>query len=120
VELLRLIAVSQGHPNASQLYARMQSRFPTMSQATVYKTLALLKDLRQVLEIDLGGDRHYDGNRPDPHAHLICTTCGRITDGDLQLDRTAVRKLEKASGYRLVSPQVNFYGLCPACRRRTA
>ena len=35
-----------------------------MSQATVYKTLALLKEMNQVLEIDLRDDSHYDGNRP--------------------------------------------------------
>jgi Fur family peroxide stress response transcriptional regulator len=118
VELLRLIAASHGHPNASQLQARIKDRFPTMSPATVYKTLALLKDLNQVLEIDLGGDRHYDGNRPGPHAHLICTTCGKIADGDLELELSVIRKLEKASGYRLVSPQFTFYGLCPGCKRR--
>jgi len=119
VDLVRLIAASQGHPSALQLYAQMKDRFPTMSPATVYKTLALLKDIDQVLEIDLPDDRHYDGNRPGPHAHLICTQCSRIVDGDLELklDPSKVRRLEKASGYRIVRPQVTFYGLCPKCKR---
>jgi Fur family peroxide stress response transcriptional regulator len=120
VELLRLIAASEGHPSASQLYEKVRQRFPTMSPATVYKTLALLKDLGQVLEIDLPDDRHYDGNRTAPHAHLICTKCRRIADGDLEVDRAAIRKLEKASGYRIASPQFTFYGLCPECRREAA
>ena len=72
VELVRLIASSAGHPSAAQLYARIRRQFPTISHATVYKTLALLKELGQVLEIDLRGDSHYDGNRPQPHPHLIC------------------------------------------------
>jgi len=67
VELLRLIASSDGHPSAAQLYGRIKRQFPTMSHATVYKTLALLKDMGQVLEIDLRDDSHYDGNRPSPH-----------------------------------------------------
>lgn len=116
VELVRLIAASEGHPSAAQLYARVRERFPTMSPATVYKTLALLKDMNEVLEIDLRGDSHYDGNRPAPHPHLICTQCGRIVDGNLELDRSTIRKLEKASGYRIVRPQLSFYGLCPDCR----
>lgn len=120
VELLRLIAASKEHPSASQLYAGLRNRFPTMSPATVYKTLALLKDLNQVLEIDLGDDRRYDGNRPSPHAHLICTSCGKIADGDLELESSAIRRLEKVSGYRVVRPQLAFYGLCPRCRRRRA
>jgi len=119
IELVRLIAASEGHPSALQLYARMKDRFPTMSPATVYKTLALLKDLSQVLEIDLRDDRHYDGNRPGPHAHLICTECRKIVDGDLEVDRAAIRRLERFSGYRIASPQFTFYGLCPDCRRRS-
>jgi Fur family transcriptional regulator, peroxide stress response regulator len=120
VERVRLIAASKGHPSASQLYEAIRERFPTMSPATVYKTLALLKDMKQVLEIDLRDDRHYDGNRPGPHAHLVCTQCRRIVDGDLEVERAAIRKLEKASGYRIASPQFTFYGLCPDCRRRSS
>lgn len=115
VELVRLIAASQGHPSAAQLYARIRTQFPTMSQATVYKTLALLKEMNQVLEIDLRGDSHYDGNRPHPHAHLICMQCSKIVDGDLDLDLSAVRRLEKTSGFQNVRPQIAFYGLCPDC-----
>jgi len=116
VELVRLIAASDGHPSAAQLYARIKRRFPTLSQATVYKTLALLKDMDQVLEIDLRGDRRYDGHRPQPHPHLICVRCDRILDGEADLDPAAIRKLERASGYKILRSQVSFFGLCPECR----
>jgi Fur family peroxide stress response transcriptional regulator len=120
VELVRLIAASQGHPSAAQLFARIRTRFPTMSQATVYKTLALLKEMGQVLEIDLRDDSHYDGNRPEPHPHLICTQCNAIVDGEVDLDRSTIQKLEQASGFRIVRPQLTFYGLCPTCRKAGA
>ncbi len=99
VELVRLIASSDGHPSASQLYTQIQHQFPTMSQATVYKTLALLKEINQVFEIDLHGDSHYDGKRPEPHPHLICIQCNNIIDGDFELDQAALRNLE--AGLRL-------------------
>jgi Fur family transcriptional regulator, peroxide stress response regulator len=117
VELVRLIAASEGHPSATQLYAKIRTRFPTMSHATVYKTLALLKEINQVLEIDLRDDSHYDGNRPAPHSHLICMKCNRIVDGDLEFDRASIMKLEETSGYQIVRPQITFYGLCPDCRK---
>jgi Fur family transcriptional regulator, peroxide stress response regulator len=116
VELVRLIATSEGHPSATQLYTRIKTRFPTMSHATVYKTLALLKEMNQVLEIDLRDDSHYDGNRPGPHPHLICTQCNKIVDGDLELEQESIRELEKASGFQIVRSQITFYGLCPDCR----
>ena len=117
VELVRLIAVSEGHPSAAQLYAKIKEKFPTMSHATVYKTLILLKEMNQVLEIDLRDDSRYDGNRPEPHPHLICTQCQKIVDGEFELEPDIMRQLERASGYRIVRPQITFYGLCPACKR---
>jgi len=113
VELVRLIASSEGHPSATQLYARIKRQFLTMSHATVYKTLALLKDMGQVLEIDLRDDSHYDGNRPELHPHLICIKCNKIIDGEADFDPSAIRKLERASGYKILRSQVSFYGLCP-------
>ena len=117
VELVRLIASSEGHPSAGQLYDRIKRQFPTMSHATVYKTLALLKDMGQVLEIDLRDDSHYDGNRPQPHPHLICIQCNQIIDGEADFDPSAIRKLEQASGYKIIRSQVSFYGLCPDCKQ---
>ena len=65
VELVRLIAASKEHSSAAQLYVKIKVQFPTMSPATVYKNLTLLKEINQVLEIDLRDDSHYDGNRPE-------------------------------------------------------
>jgi len=115
--LVRLIAASEGHPNAAQLYQRLRGQFPTVSPATVYKVLALLKELGEVLEIDLRADSHYDGNRPEPHPHLICTHCHKIIDSALELDPALIRKLERKSGYRIERHQLAFYGLCPACQK---
>jgi Fur family peroxide stress response transcriptional regulator len=116
VELVRLITASKTHPSATQLYASIKRQFPTMSQATVYKTLTLLKEMDQVLEIDLGDDRHYDGNRPEPHPHLICMQCNKITDGEIEIDLPSIRKIEESTGYQIIRPQISFYGLCPDCR----
>ena len=119
VELIRLIASSEGHPSAAQLYARIKHQFPTMSQATVYKTLALLKNLGQVLEIDLRDDSHYDGNRPQPHPHLICIKCNKIMDGELSLDQESIKQMERESGYTILRSQISFYGLCPDCKKES-
>lgn len=117
IELVRLIAVSEGHPSAAQLYAKIKLVFPTISQATVYKTLALLKEMNQVLEIPLRDDSHYDGNRPHPHPHLVCLKCNQIVDGEVSLDPDSIRKLESTSGYTILRPQISLFGLCPECKK---
>ncbi len=116
LELVRLIASSEGHPSASQLHTTIKRQFPTMSHATVYKTLSLLKEIGQVLEIELRDDNHYDGNRPEPHPHLVCMRCNKIIDGDVSLDPESLRSLEQESGYKILRPQISLYGLCPDCQ----
>jgi Fur family peroxide stress response transcriptional regulator len=115
--LVDLIASSEGHPNAAQLYDRLRRRFPTTSPATVYKLLALLKEMREVYEIDFRDDSHYDGNRPEPHPHLICSKCRKIVDGTMDLDPRWVRRMENKSGYRIERHQLIIFGLCPECQK---
>jgi Fur family peroxide stress response transcriptional regulator len=120
IELVRLIASSEGHPSASEFHTRIKRQFPTISHATVYKTLALLKEMDQVLEIDLRDDSRYDGNRPQPHPHLICNRCGKIIDGELDLEPAVLKELERSSGYKILRSQISFYGLCPNCKKERA
>ena len=120
VELVRLIASSEGHPSAAQLYAKIKTQFPTMSPATVYKTLAMLKEMNQVFEIDLRDDSHYDGNRPDPHPHLICLKCNQIVDGE-DIDLSTRKTFSSWRTFRLSdrSPSnCTFMGFAQIVKRR--
>jgi Fur family peroxide stress response transcriptional regulator len=109
--LIRLIASSEGHPNAAHLYESLRIQFPTVSLATIYKTLTLLKDEGEVLEIDLHNDSHYDGNKPYPHPHLVCTRCNRIMDGDEVLTLQKLNEeIEEKYGFQIFRHQLVFYG----------
>ena len=117
VALLRLLASSEGHPGAAQLYDQLRTQFPTTSLATVYKTLSLLDDVGEVLELGFGDEgSRYDGNKPYPHPHVICIRCGKIMDAGPELAEALTREVARDSGYQLVSHRLEFYGLCPDCQ----
>jgi Fur family transcriptional regulator, peroxide stress response regulator len=117
--LVRLLASSTGHPNASQLYKEIKAQFPTVSLATIYKTLTLLKDEGEVLEIDLHSDSHYDGNKPYPHPHLICIRCNRIIDGDeLSILNNLNEEIEKKYQFQISRHQIIYYGVCHECQSK--
>lgn len=118
--LLRLLAVSEHHPSAMQLYESLRVPFPTISLATIYKTLVLLKEEDEILEIDLHNDSHYDGNKPYPHPHLICTRCGRILDGDEIATLPKLnQEIEDKYGFQISRPQLVFYGVCQDCQQKS-
>ena len=118
--LLRLIAQSEGHPSANQLYEQLKVQFPTVSLATIYKTITMLKENNEVLEIDLHGESRYDGNKPDSHPHLICTKCQKIIDGDeLPSLLTINDQIYEKYQFQVQHQHQVFYGLCPDCQKRS-
>ncbi len=115
--LLRIMSVSEGHPNATQLYEKLREPFPTISLATIYKTLLILKEDGQVFEIDLHNDSHYDGNKPYPHPHLICSKCGAILDGDDVSFLNAINhEIQEKYKFQVAQSQLLFYGVCQNCQ----
>jgi Fur family peroxide stress response transcriptional regulator len=117
VALLRLLATSDGHPSASQLYDQIKAQFPTTSPATVYKTLNLLKEMGEVLELGFSDDdNRYDGHKPFPHPHLICLCCRKIVDPEVNLVQDLEQQMIQSSGFQILSHRLDFYGLCPDCQ----
>ncbi len=72
--VLRILSASEDHPSAEQIYERVKVEFPTTSLATIYKTIALLKELDEVLELGFpDGSNRYDGKKPffSPSCNLV-------------------------------------------------
>ena len=116
--MLRILAKSEGHPSAEQIYEKIKVDYPTISLATVYKTLNLLKNMGEVLEVTFASvGSHYDGNKPYPHPHLICTQCGQILDPQCESLAGVAEEIARQTGYRITQQQLNFLGLCPRCQQ---
>ena len=117
--ILKVLASSDGHPSVEQIYDRVKSDFPTTSLATVYKNVALMKSLGEVIELGFSDDcNRYDGHKPYPHPHLVCTLCRKIIDPDLSMLQDLTRELVQETGFRIVNHRVDFFGICPECQRK--
>jgi len=119
IAVLRILALSDGHPSVEQIYEEVKKGFPTTSLATVYKTVTLLKELNEVLELGFAeGSNRYDGNKPYPHPHLICTKCRKIIDPDLESLKGVTKELTSETGFQITSHRLDFFGICPDCQKR--
>jgi Fur family transcriptional regulator, peroxide stress response regulator len=115
--ILREFADSDSHPSVETVYAAVKPNFPTTSLATVYKTIALLKEVGEVFEIGFGeGSNRYDVRMPEPHPHLVCLKCRCILDADLDSLAHLTEILAASTGFRILGHRLDFYGLCPDCR----
>lgn len=119
LEILRILSESVGHPSVEGIHAKVRAKFPTTSLATTYKTVALLKDLDEVLELGFAdGSNRYDGNKPYPHPHVICTVCRKIMDPDLSMLRDMTEEVARETGFRITTHRLDFFGLCPDCQKK--
>ncbi|SHO48270.1 Fur family transcriptional regulator, peroxide stress response regulator [Desulfopila aestuarii DSM 18488] len=115
--VLKVLANSSEHPSVESIHAKLVEHYPTMSLATVYKTITLLKREGEILELEFSdlGNR-YDGRKPYPHPHVICTECGKIIDpSHLDLEEITSKMMEE-TGFKIMTHRLDFYGLCPNCQ----
>ena len=114
--ILRVLLEGESHPSVEQAYTKVHEEYPMLSLATVYKTLNLLIELGEAVEVGfVGGAARYDAATPYAHEHLICTRCGSVRDlaDDRGVD-VATPQRDRARGWRL-SGRVDVWGLCPEC-----
>ncbi len=117
--ILKVLAESKGHPSVEAIYAQVKPTFPTTSLATVYKNVAVLKDLDQVLELGFSNDSNrYDGNKPYDHPHVVCTVCKKILDPDLSALADMTQALMRETGFTITRHRLDFFGVCPDCQKR--
>ncbi len=110
---------SDDHPSPESLYQRVRRGMPSVSLATIYKTLDALQYLGVIQEFTvLSESRRYDGNL-DRHHHLVCLRCKQVSDFyDAGLDQVAPR--EDLGGFVPRAVSVQIIGLCAGCAQKPA
>lgn len=105
------------HPTADTVYTNIRQEFPNISLGTVYRNLALLADIGEILKISTedGGDR-FDGNI-SPHYHFICTKCNQVIDLDMK-SLEHINELASVNfGGQIIGHTAHFYGTCENCTK---
>ncbi len=112
--IVKILAKSEGHPSIEEIYKKLIRDYPTMSLATVYRNVMLLKSLEQVFEVGFADDKNrYDGNNPYPHSHLVCVECKRVVDVDNGSPVSVMDDIEEESGFNVIGQC--YFGVCPEC-----
>ena len=113
-----ILANAESHLDASEIYARARQREPRLSLATVYRTLNALRESGLVRQLHLAGERlYFELDRKDRHAHLVCSTCGRVWEIDSEALSRAAKEAGSKIGFQVATARVEVIGLCDDCRK---
>jgi Fur family peroxide stress response transcriptional regulator len=118
--IYKVLANTKTHPSAEMIFNELQPHYPTMSLATVYKTVEILKELGLIQVLNAGEDSfRYDADT-SLHPHVRCLQCGRVDDLHNVDSSEFIAEVAKNTPYRLTGQQFYFYGVCPNCLTATA
>lgn len=119
----RIIAEQLGgldnHPTADDVYRSVALRRPSISKATVYRTLNKMVATGDAVRVVVGvGAERFD-HRTDQHCHVTCVKCGRVEDlcAGPFADGVSHEEAAAVSGYEVLRHDLVFEGICPACQQ---
>ena len=114
--LLEILRDIEGHIDAKELYRRAIVRDKSISQATVYRTLNLFKELGLIDEMRLGTIRcFYEIKQSPEHQHLVCQGCGKIMEFSSPYFQKLVEAVRHKHGFKVTKAELYLEGYCPEC-----
>ena len=114
------LSSTKSHPNAEMLYNMLQPSYPTMSLATVYKTMDILAELGLIQVLNVGEDSYRYDAETASHPHIRCTECNRVDDIFNFQDEGLMNGVEAKTSYQLTGRQLYFFGRCPHCQEKAS
>jgi Fur family ferric uptake transcriptional regulator len=114
-----VLAAVHDHPHAdtdSITGAVREDLGVVVSLQAVYDVLRALTDAGLVRRIQPAGSvARYEARVGDNHHHVVCRSCGVISDVDCAVGHTPCLTAADDAGYQIDEAEVIYWGRCPGC-----
>ena len=105
------------HASPEEIWADVQQTASGVNISTIYRALELLEQLGLVTHTHLGhGAPRYHLAAEADHVHLVCSSCGRITQVPPDRVEALVSALDESNGFQTDVGHLTVFGRCAACR----
>ena len=106
------------HRSVEDIAAGARRHALRLSTKTVYESLHAFTRAGITRRIEpAGGPALYETRVGDNHHHVVCRSCGRVTDVDCAVGAAPCLVPSSDAGYALDEAEVTFWGTCPDCWR---
>jgi Fur family transcriptional regulator, ferric uptake regulator len=117
--ILEMLYNSDEHLTPESLHHLIQQKHPELNTgiATVYRTLSLLEDSDMVTSLSFGAQgKKYELGAKDHHDHIICTSCGNITEFVDEQIELRQKEISESLGFIMQEHSMQIYGICKNCQ----
>jgi Fur family ferric uptake transcriptional regulator len=115
--VLETLAAEPHDATAQEIHARLRDARNRIGLATVYRSLAVLRERGVVDELShRTGESCYRLCQPGHHHHLVCERCHRVEELEgCEMDAWVARA-SRAHGFQPASHTVEVTGICADCQ----
>ena len=107
------------HADADAIGTAVRQRLGAVSTQAVYDVLRALTDAGLVRRIQPAGSvARYEVRVGDNHHHVVCRSCGAISDVDCAVGDTPCLTASDDGGFTIDEAEVVYWGRCPTCSSR--
>ncbi|WP_054308589.1 Fur family transcriptional regulator [Mesorhizobium sp. 1M-11] len=108
--IMQVLFDSSDHPDVVELHRRVTAIEPTISLATVYRTVNLLRE-KGVLERHTFGDgrARYETTPREHHDHLINVETGSVIEFQSEEIERLQEEIARKHGFAIVSHKLEIY-----------
>jgi Fur family transcriptional regulator, stress-responsive regulator len=115
---LAVLAAVHKHPHVDTeaVLDLVRADVGAVSHQAVYDVLRALTNVGLVRRIQpAGATARYEARVGDNHHHLVCRSCGAITDVDCAVGRAPCLTASDDQGFVVDEAEVVYWGTCPDC-----
>ena len=114
IALLGVLAEADDHPDAIELHVRAKAIVPSVSLATVYRTLSVLEEEgvvhRHAFE---GGGARFETSHEEHHDHILDVDTGEVIEFQSDKIEQLQDEIARELGYEVVHHRLELY-----CRKK--
>jgi Fe2+ or Zn2+ uptake regulation protein len=113
-----VLTAVHAHPHADtdSIIGFVRDDLPDVSHQAVYDSLHTLTATGLVRRIQPAGSvARYESRVGDNHHHVVCRSCGGISDVDCAVGEAPCLVASDDRGFIIDEAEVIYWGLCPAC-----
>ena len=104
------------HADTDSVISVVREDLGVVSNQAVYDVLRALTAAGLVRRIQPAGSvARYEVRVGDNHHHVVCRSCGAISDVDCAVGYTPCLTAAADAGYEIGEAEVIYWGRCPAC-----
>lgn len=116
--IVNLFLAREGHVCVDELYYTLHKKYPKLGEATVYRTVKLLKSAELASEVNFTGKRRrFEHAFEHPHHdHLVCLGCGKTAEFVNQSIEKVQERVVRKYGFAPTRHRLEIFGYCRGCQ----